>query len=82
MTDLSRRMVNTRFENVSDLCGPMLVVVSSLQNSWRKPSRKDLELLTPLSQAIQGAFNPDANEVDLALDISRAVTDFNARRSG
>tara|TARA_R110000787_G_scaffold262422_2_gene367864 strand:- start:13774 stop:14730 length:957 start_codon:yes stop_codon:yes gene_type:complete len=82
VTDLSRRMVNTRFENVSDLCGPMLVVVSSLQNSWRKPSRKDLELLTPLSQAIQGAFNPDANEVDLALDISRAVTDFNARRSG
>ena len=81
VTDLSRRMVDTRYENISDLCGPMLVVATSLQNNWRKPSRKELDLLLPLSQAIQAAFNPDANEVDLAMDISQAVSDFNARRA-
>jgi DNA-binding response OmpR family regulator len=80
VTDLSRRMVGTKHENVSDLCGPMLVVATSLQKSWRKPAKKEIDLLTPLSQAIQAAFNPDANEVDLAQDISRAVSEFNTKR--
>lgn len=80
VTDLSRRMVGTRYENVSELCGPMLVVTTSLQSTWRRPPRKELDLLTPLSQAIQSAFNPDANEIDMARDITRAVSDFQTRR--
>lgn len=71
--DISRRVIGTSYDHVSDLCSSMVSVASELSANPLAPSRKTLELLTPLSQAIQAAFAVKENVAEIAKRISETV---------
>lgn len=74
--DLMDRTSGTEFEHVYELCENMSTVSSSLISKLENPSRKDLKLLKPLSDAILKAFHPEKDEADLAHEIASSISNF------
>ena len=72
--DTSRRLVGTQYDHISSLCESLVGVSSAIWKSRFNPSGKDLQLLTPLSQAIHKAFKVDAEGAALARRISESVS--------
>lgn len=80
--DTGNRMKGTEYEHVTSLCNAMIRVASSINDSISHPEQKDVELLKPMSDAILAAFNPDVGAIDIAGQISSAVTNYKKRVSG
>jgi DNA-binding response OmpR family regulator len=74
--EVGGRLVGSQFEHVGELCQTMRKVVASIRENWREPSRKDVELLEPLSQAILAGFNPDRDSAEMAGEINSMVSQF------
>ena len=68
--DTARRLVDTRFEHVSELCQSLIDVTRRIMHS-DQANPKDVNLLRPLSQAIQGGFGQDTE--DAAEEITAAL---------
>ena len=66
--DTARRLVGTQYEHVSDLCQSLIDVTHRIIGSSHADA-KDVNLLRPLSQAIQGGFGQDTE------DAAHAITD-------
>lgn len=79
--DTGNRMKGTDYEHVSSLCNAMIRVASSIADSISHPEKKDVDLLKPMSEAILAAFNPDLSAVDMAGQISSAVSNYKQRTS-
>lgn len=77
--DTGNRMKGTDYEHVTNLCTALIRVASSINDSISHPEQKDVELLKPMSDAILAAFNPDVGAVDIAGQISSAVSNYKKR---
>ena len=55
--DSGRRMAGTKYDHVSELCISLIKVTTDICAARGSPESKDVKLLSPLSQAIQAAFN-------------------------
>jgi len=71
--DAQQRLEGTMFAHVSELCATLVQVARSIQADHPIPRNKDLELLTPLSDAILLGFNPNKTAASLAGEITSAV---------
>jgi CheY-like chemotaxis protein len=78
-TEVEALLSGSRFEHVGDLCQTLSGVADSIRGNWRKPNRKDVELLKPLSQAILAGFNPDKDSTDMAPEITNMVSKFSGK---
>ena len=74
------RMKGTEYEHVSSLCSTMIRVASSISDAITLPDEKDISLLKPLSEAIVAAFNPHDSAVDIASQISSAVSTYESKK--
>ena len=70
--DMSRRLLNTRFEHAGELCGSMVKLTERIGREPLSPCRKDIDLLSNLSTAIKRAFEVEG-EAAVAHDISVTV---------
>lgn len=77
--DTGERMKGTKYEHVSELCSSILGVAVSLSESLGSPSKKDVELLKPLSDAILLGFNPGAQAEAMSGQISSAISNYKKR---
>jgi len=72
--DIARRMVATKFEHVAELCQSLIEVTRRIINDNEYPDHKDVNLLKPLSSAIQHGFEDnDAEAALMAHKISESV---------
>lgn len=72
--DISRRMTDTPYAHVSDLCNTMIDVTKRIIDSNGEPSSQDVELLKPVSMAIETGFAEcDGKTQRMAREISRTV---------
>ena len=78
--DTGERMKGTEYEHVSSLCSTMIRVASSISDAITLPDEKDISLLKPLSEAIVAAFNPNDSAVDIASQISSAVSTYESKK--
>ena len=78
--DTGERMKGTEYEHVSSLCSTMIRVASSISDAITLPDEKDISLLKPLSEAIVAAFNPHDSAVDIASQISSAVSTYESKK--
>ncbi len=69
--DSHRRMEGTKYSHVSELSDTLAKVTTNLLKFREKSAPKDIRLLKPLSQAIQGGF--DSSDVTAAA--ARAISD-------
>ncbi|WP_421879978.1 response regulator [Pacificispira sp.] len=77
--DTGNRMKGTDYQHVTSLCNAMIRVASSIADSITHPESKDVDLLKPMSEAILAAFNPDLSAIDIAGQISSAVSNYKQR---
>ncbi len=77
--DIARRLVNTRYDHVSDLCRSMIQVTTSLLDDQGAPDERDVKLLPELADAIETAFALGEEAVDVAHDITDSVVRMGAR---
>lgn len=75
--DTGRRLVGTKYGHVSELCQSLIKVAGNIAANVQSPTAKDLRLLQPLAQAIQGAFEGDAAEI--ARKISQSIQEGKAK---
>ena len=68
------RMMSTKYEHTSTLCGSLLEVAHNIRDSGDQPSEKDLNLLNPIAQAIQVGFSDTE-----AANAAHAIADSVAR---
>lgn len=61
--DISRRMVGTQYEHVSELCNSLLGVTQRILDAGDFPAPKDVDLLKPLANAIQRGFDEKDGDV-------------------
>ena len=73
------RLIGSRFEHVGELCQNLSDVADSIHSNWEKPSRKDIDLLTPLSQAVLASFNPKRDSSEMAGEIAGMVSKFSGK---
>jgi len=66
------RMMSTKYEHTSTLCGSLLEVAHNIRESGNHPSEKDLNLLNPIAQAIQVGFS-DSEAANAAHAIADSV---------
>ncbi|MEX2452180.1 MAG: response regulator [Rhodospirillales bacterium] len=71
--DISRRLVGTKYEHISELCRSLSKVAMDIGSTRQNPNTKDIKLLVPLSQAIASAFDPNRDDVAAARDIAGIV---------
>ena len=70
--DISRRMIGTEFEHISELCQTLIKVTNDILAADGAPVVKDVMLLKPLGQAIQAGF-ADTKFAETAHEISESV---------
>ena len=68
------RMMSTKYEHTSTLCGSLLEVAHNIRDSGDQPNEQDLNLLNPLAQAIQVGFSDSE-----AANAAHAIADTVAR---
>ena len=61
--DISRRMVGTSYEHVSELCQSLVDVTQRIMDAGDFPAPKDVDLLKPLANAIQRGFDDSNDDV-------------------
>lgn len=61
--DTARRMIGTPYAHVSELCNSLITVTRNILANAGAPTPKDLQLLTPLAQAIRKGFDERNEEV-------------------
>ncbi|MFC1673473.1 two-component system response regulator [Pseudomonadota bacterium] len=61
--DTARRMVDTPYAHVSELCQSLIGVTQSIIKFGTQDSAKDVQLLTPLAQAIRKGFDDSSEEI-------------------
>lgn len=72
--DISRRMVGTPYEHVSELCQSLIDVTHRILDAGDFPAPKDVDLLKPLATAIQRGFDDeDGTVARTAHEISESV---------
>ncbi len=71
--DISRRLVGTKYEHISELCNSLTKVTSDIDANRASPSTKDIKLLSPLSKAIASTFDPDRDDAAAARDIAGMI---------
>lgn len=71
--DISRRLVGTKYEHISELCQSLTKVATDICEDWTNPSAKDIKLLNPLAQAIALTFDPDRDDVAAAQNIASII---------
>lgn len=69
--DTGRRLTGTRYEHISDLCNSLIDVTNRILSGGGQAEEKNVNLLRPLSQAIQGGFGQDSEE--MAHEISKTI---------
>jgi len=69
--DTGRRLVGTKYSHVSELCASLLKVAKDIRAANGKPTERDVNLLKPLSDAIQTGFESGTEET--ALEIASSV---------
>ena len=77
--EISHRIAGSRFEHAGELCINLMDVAISINENWRMPSPKDMELLKPLSDAILASFNPAKESADTAGEIANMVARFSGK---
>ena len=71
--DISRRMVGTKYEYVSDLCQSLLKVTQNVRTSLPRPDIKDVKLLPEISKAIGQGFEGEEGTAAAARAISASI---------
>lgn len=72
--DTGRRMIDTPFAHVEELCKSLIDVTGRVLAAGDYPSPKDVDLLKPLAKAIQRSFDGDDSEAaKLAHEISESI---------
>ena len=71
--DISRRLVGTTYEHISELCQSLTKVATDICANRTNPNARDIKLLLPLSQAIASTFDPDRDDAAAARDIAGIV---------
>lgn len=79
-SDTSERMMGTDYEHISHLCQTMLELAERVVHSGGKPSKRDIELLKPLSDAILTGFHPNKETAAMAGEIASAITGYTRRQ--
>lgn len=73
--DTGRRMVDTPFAHVGELCRSLIEVTGRILKAGDFPSPKDVDLLKPLAKAIQRGFDDSTGAVaHTAHEISQSVS--------
>ena len=70
--DIARRMVNSPYAHVSELCNTLIGVTRRIIDAGDFPVPKDVELLMPLSRSIQAGFDESSDE---AKAFARSISD-------
>ena len=78
--DVKRRMDDTQYEHVSDLCQTLVDVVTRVQTDFPAPGEKDMKLLQPLSDEILAGFHPDNDAAAMAAEITDSIKVFEAKQ--
>jgi len=78
--DTGVRMEGTEYDHVNNLCTSMLEVAERLSGALDQPSKKDIDLMKPLSDAILLGFNPESDAAQMAGQITDAVTSYSAKQ--
>ncbi len=81
-TDTADRMLGTEYDHVSHLCENMQDVSGRLLDTKGEPTKKDIELLKPLSDAILLGFHPTSDAASMAGEITSALSGYSKRRAG
>ncbi len=71
--DISRRMIGTKYEYVSDLCQSLLKVTQNVRKSLPSPDIKDIKLLPEISKAIGQGFDSEDGTAAAARAISASI---------
>lgn len=79
--DMSRRVLGTEYEHISELCQTLSMVTGDLLAQIDDPPKRDLDLLLPLAMAIVAAFTAGAGAIAVAREISAAVGGERSGRS-
>lgn len=75
--DTARRMVDTPYAHVSELCNSLIKVTGNILASVDAPTPKDVQLLTPLAQAIRKGFDESSTEIAHTVrEISASISAF------
>ncbi|CCQ73808.1 response regulator [Magnetospira sp. QH-2] len=77
--DTARRLVDTDFSHVADLCNSLVQVSNDIYANWKEPNPKDLKLLEPIAKAIETAFTGSPEQAEMARQITDTVS---GRRPG
>ena len=75
--DMSRRLLNTRFEHAGELCESMVNLAERIGQEPLSPCRKDIDLLSNMTTAVKRAFEVEG-EAAVAHDISVTVKERTA----
>ncbi|MEQ9489219.1 MAG: response regulator [Alphaproteobacteria bacterium] len=78
--DTGIRMEGSEYDHVNNLCASMLEVAERLAGDLNNPSKKDIDLLKPLSDAILLGFNPESDAAQMAGQITDAVSTYSAKQ--
>ncbi|MBT4769388.1 MAG: response regulator [Rhodospirillaceae bacterium] len=71
--DISRRLADSKFAHVGDLCNTLYTVANTIRQNYKKPDTKDIKLLPELAQAIEAAFKLEPEQSKMVKDISESV---------
>ena len=71
--DTGRRLADTKYAHVSDLCESLIKVTGSVRGSTEGPGLREVKLLKPLSQAIRAGFELREDAVSSARKISSEI---------
>ena len=74
--DAVRRLRDTAYEPVAELCATLQSVAQAVVRAHPTPGRKELELLPRLAEAIMVGFHPDKADAHVAGEISSSVGRF------
>jgi DNA-binding response OmpR family regulator len=75
--DTARRLVGTKYAHVSELCEALLTVTNAVSTNRGNMDNRDIQLLEPLSKAIQVGFGTGEATIAAAKEISaKALAHF------
>ncbi len=77
--DLGRRMIDTRFAHVSDLCQSLVQLTTALVRAGDNPNPRDIRVLPHVADAIRAGFSEKRETVAIARDISDSVAQLAAK---
>ncbi len=73
--EVSERIEDSDFEQVTDLCETLEAVTSSIRCDPKNPDMRDVDLLKAISDAIVVSFNLEKASAEFAAEVSQMVRD-------